>query len=134
MTRRLAVTYVLPDPIDAVRILGYYSLSAYAVESVDLPPEVTRRLPRYPNLPAILLGRLAVAEDTQGQGIGTTLLLDALARIWSRARAIGCHLVVVDALHDRAAAFYAQYGFVPFRDHPERLHLPVATIDRLWRG
>ena len=61
-------------------ILGYYAFSAASVPIVSLPMEISKKMPRYRNVPAILLGRLAVALPVQGQRIGSLLLFDALRR------------------------------------------------------
>lgn len=79
LRRFLTSVFVLQD-LEQERIAGYYTLAATAIELVDLPESVARKLPRYPLIPAILLGRLAVAQPYQGKGLGTFLLFDALER------------------------------------------------------
>ena len=87
-------------------------------------------MPHYP-IPAVLLGRLAVDRSVQGKGLGEFLLVDALKRVAAASQTIGVHAVLVDALHEAAAAFYAAYGFVPLVDRPLTLFLPLATVRRL---
>lgn len=111
-----------PNP----QILGYYTLCASSVRFTDLPPALTRRLPPYPEIPAILLGRLAVSRDAQGSGLGSRLLGEAVQR--SRGVPIAAWCVVVDALSDRAAGWYAQTGFMPFPHQPHRLVLPFRSL------
>lgn len=111
-------------------IAGYYTLSAASFEKNDLPAELARRLPHYP-VPAAVLGRLAVDLRSQGCGLGETLLLDATRRVIRASDAIGVYAVVVDALHERAAAFYERYGFRPFPSAPLRLFLPLRTFEKL---
>lgn len=41
-------------------IAGYYTLSSTSVQLAELPAQTVRKLPRYPLVPATLLGRLAV--------------------------------------------------------------------------
>ena len=112
------------------RIAGYYTLSAASFEKDDLPAELAKRLPHYP-VPAAVIGRLAVDLRSQGHGIGETLLLDAIHRVVRAGDTIGVYAVVVDALHDRASAFYERYGFTPFPSEPRRLFLPLRTFEQL---
>ena len=112
------------------RIAGYYTLSAAGFEKDNLPAEVARRLPHYP-VPAAVIGRLAVDLRNQGIGLGELLLLDAINRVVRAGDTMGVYAVVVDALHDRASAFYERYGFVPFPSRPLRLYLPLRTFDQL---
>jgi len=112
------------------RIAGYYTLSAASFEKDDLPAEVAKRLPHYP-VPAAVIGRLAVDLRSQGGGLGEVLLLDAIRRVVRAGDTIGVYAVVVDALHDRASAFYERYGFLPFPSRPLRLYLPLRTFEQL---
>lgn len=116
-----------PDP---TRVLGYYTLSNYGLGLGELPADVTRRLPKYPVVPAALLGRLAVASESQGAGLGDFLLADALKRTLRVATEIAIYAVVVDAIDPAAAAFYRRYGFDVFPGEPLRLFLPLATVAR----
>ena len=112
------------------RVAGYYTLSAASFEKDDLPAEVAKRLPHYP-VPAAVIGRLAVDLRSQGGGLGEVLLLDAIRRVVRAGDTIGVYAVVVDALHDRASAFYERYGFLPFPSRPLRLYLPLRTFEQL---
>jgi predicted GNAT family N-acyltransferase len=88
-------------------------------------PEVARKLiPRYPLVSATLIGRLAVAKDHQGQRLGAILLADALQRAFASAGTVGSSMVVVDALDETAAGFYAAHGFIRLPDS-RRLVLPM---------
>ena len=112
------------------QIAGYYTLSAASFQKDDLPTELAKRLPHYP-VPAAVIGRLAVDLRNQGRGFGETLLLDAIHRVVRAGDTIGVYAVVVDALHDRAGAFYERYGFAPFPSEPLRLFLPIRTFEQL---
>ena len=127
--RRVGRVFVAPGGAPG-QIAGYYTLSAANFEKDDLPEELARRLPHYP-VPAAVVGRLAVDLRSQGRGLGETLLLDAIHRIVRAADTIGVYAVIVDALHDRASAFYERYGFTPFPSEPRRLFLPLRTFERL---
>ena len=108
------------------RIAGFYTLASSSVLLADLPPETGKKLPRYPSVPAVRMGRLAVDENFKGQGLGGALLADALARA---ARAdIAAFALVVDAKDDAAARFYRHHGFIVLPDSPLTLFLPLATV------
>jgi ribosomal protein S18 acetylase RimI-like enzyme len=95
-------------------VLGYYTLSAEAVEMTELPElpkSLGRKLPRYRRIGAALLGRLAVAKSAQGQRIGERLLYDALTRCL--VSEIPFVVVVVDPKDERAAEWYGRFGFRP---------------------
>ena len=83
-----------------------------AVSQGDVPETARKHIPRYPLVSATLIGRLAVATDRQGQRLGAVLLADALQRAFESASTVGSSMVVVDALDEAAAGFYAAHGFV----------------------
>jgi GNAT superfamily N-acetyltransferase len=130
--RGLAVPYVLVDTSTA-NVVGYYTLIPYSIVPASLPEDMTRKLPRYDALPAILVGRLTVDQRYHGQGFGRRLLMDALARSLSISQQVGALVVVVDAKDDAARTFYEQYGFRRFADHEYRLFVPMSTIAQLER-
>jgi GNAT superfamily N-acetyltransferase len=132
MDQRIAVVYVLLDAVKA-RIAGYYTLSSL---SVDLPKETRKGLAKYPAYPATLIGRLAVDEDYQGQGLGGRILFDALGRALAGSRAVASYAVIVDAKNEQARAFYLHYGFLPLSTESggRRLFLPMGTVEKLFAG
>ncbi len=117
---------------DGTTIVGYYTLSNTTVQLEGLAPNQTKRLPKYPNIPATLLGRLAVNQAFMAQGYGQDLLLDALKRAYLVSSEVASWAVVVEALHENAAGFYSRYGFVALEGQPMRLFLPMATIRQLF--
>lgn len=129
--KRVAAPFVLCEG-HSNKVLGYYTLSALSIDVGAWPPDIARRLPRYPIVPATLLGRLAVDQSRRGTGIGEFLLMDALRRALVASRQVAAVAVVVDAKDDRAASFYARYDFIPFADIPNRLFLPMGTVERLF--
>jgi len=129
--RHVAAVFVLTP--DGKTIAGYYTLSQYAVDLGDIPSELSKslQLPKYPQLPATLLRRLGRSLAFQGQGIGGHLLISALRQALDLSKLIGSVAVVVDAKDDSARKFYRAYGFIDLPDHPNRLFLPMKTIERL---
>jgi predicted GNAT family N-acyltransferase len=128
--RRANGVFVLIDKAHPDRVLGYYTLCATALAPGDVPEAARKHVPRYPLVSATLIGRLAVAKDRQGQRLGAILLADALRRALASAQTVGSSMIVVDALDDFAAAFYAAHGFIRL---PEslRLVLPMRTVEPL---
>lgn len=128
---QVAAVFVAVTPPDS-KVLGFYSLSASIINAVDLPPDLAKKLPRYPHLPVTLLGRLGIDQPCKGQGLGQFLLLDALYRSVQAAAAIAAMAVVVDAKDEAAAAFYERYGFMPLSASIGRLFLPMKTVATLF--
>ena len=128
--RRVAAVFVAHEATETA-LAGYYTLAAFGITPASLPLEVTRRLPRYDQYPATRIGRLAVSQRYQGQGVGRRLLMHALEASYRTAPEIAALAVVVDAKDDNALRFYERYGFQRFLDDEYRLYLPMATIERL---
>lgn len=108
------------------RIAGYYTLSSASVMLGDLPPQLTRKLPRYPSVPAVRMGRLAVDQAFKGRGLGAALLADALMRVLRSE--IAAYALVVDAKDEDAAGFYRHHGFIETANEPLALFLPLAAV------
>ncbi len=124
--RRIARVF-LGTQVDGVRVLGFYTLSALAIDVASLPDNMARKLPNHP-IPAALIGRLAVAEDAQNQGIGRMLLADAIKRALTISEEIALHALVVDAKDARARMFYEGFGFLALSGQEQRLFLPLASV------
>ena len=124
MRRRVAACFVALT--DEGRIAGYYTLASASLWLADLPPSIAKKLPRYPTVPAVRMGRLAVDRSFRGQGLGGALLADALARA-ARAE-IAAYALTVDAKDETAAAFYRHHGFIALPEMPLTLFLPLATV------
>lgn len=127
MRRRVSFCYVAVDCVDN-RIAGYYTLAAGSVALHGLPAATVRKLPRYPTVPVVRIGRLAVDARDQGRRLGGALLMDAIART-CRAE-IAAFAVIVDAKDDRAAEFYEHHGFRRFESAPLMLFLPISDALR----
>ena len=65
--------------------------------------------------------------------MGSLLLARALRKAWENAAVVGSSMVVVDAIDERAATFYAAHGFVRLPDSP-RLIVPMHTLGRMLAG
>ena len=111
-------------------VAGYYTLSAMGIALIDLPATLARKLPRYPVVPATLMGRLAVDRRHQGQGFGELLLFDAFSR--TLRSEIASYAFVVDAKDNSAQAFYEQYRFLKLTSTGRRLFMPLAEIATLF--
>jgi len=109
--KRVGRTFVWAD---GERIVAYYTIVAHAIFREDLPRSVVRGNPI--QIPSVLLAKLALDRSFQGQGLGSVLLVDALARIVAATRTVAARYVVVDAFSSAAADFYAHHGFVRLPD------------------
>jgi len=127
--RHVAAAFVMVDDTIPATIVGYYTLSAFAVDVAELPGAMQEKLPRYPRLPATLLGRLA--RDKRFPGTGSVLLMDALARAYQTSAEIASLAVVADAKDEAALTFYRKFGFTQLGSDPNRVFLPMATIAEL---
>jgi ribosomal protein S18 acetylase RimI-like enzyme len=107
---------------------GYYTLSATAVIFDTLPDTFKKKLPRYPEVPAALVGRLAVDLQHRGKRLGETLLLDTMARTLQSGLAAA--ILVVDPKDEQAAQFYHRYGFLDIGPGRTRLYIPVSEIEK----
>lgn len=129
---QVAAVFVAVAPPAATQVLAYYSLSASSIDAAELPSDMAKKLPRYPFLPVTLLGRLALDQSCQGQGLGQFLLLDALYKSLQAATTIAAVAVVVDAKDAAASAFYQHYGFMPLSASSASLFLPMKTVATLF--
>jgi hypothetical protein len=124
----IAAVFVLVPEAGSRTVLGFYTLSATAVDAGKLPVEFLRKLPRYQHLPATLIGRLARSLGFPGQGIGEKLLINALRRSAENSAIIGSLAAVVKAKNDEARQWYLRYGFRELKGHPRCLYLPMQSI------
>ncbi len=123
--RRVAACYIALEQ-DSGRIAGFYTLSASQVSLGDLPEDIQRKLPRYPAVPAVRLGRLAVDQIFKGRGLGSALLVDAARRALHSD--IAAFAMVVDAKDDRAAAFYRHHGFLDLSTDERALFVTLMRL------
>jgi predicted GNAT family N-acyltransferase len=123
--RRMCQVYVIEE---GSTIIGFYTLSAHAIDGAVLPPKIAKKYPSRLKIPSCILGRLAVDSRYQGQHYGYQLLGNALTVARNIAAQIGCFCVIVDAKNESVCNFYMQYGFMPVIDDELRLYLPVDSI------
>jgi GNAT superfamily N-acetyltransferase len=128
--RKVAAPFVMVDL--KRRVAGYYTLSAYGIRGEELPPAIAKKLPKYPLIPATLLGRLAVSRDYQGQKLGRLMLMDALHRSWKNTTEVASVGVIAEAVDNSARDFYLHHEFVPVLEHPRKLFIAMKTVEKLF--
>ena len=122
--RKYATCFVARE-IATDRVAGFYTLSSSNVPLNEVPEPLVKKLPRYPTVPAVLIGWLGRHSDYAGHGLGEVLLFDAIKTVATAP--IGAHAIFADAIDDGAAAFYAAFGFAPLVQRPRTLYLPITT-------
>lgn len=119
-------TYVLMN--DDGHVSGYFAIAPHLLQREAAPRRIGRGAPR--QIPAVLLAKLALDSTYQGQGVGAELLVHALETITQASRQAGGKIIVVDAIDDAAAAFYARHDFMPIPSDPRRLVQKLSTVAR----
>jgi ribosomal protein S18 acetylase RimI-like enzyme len=110
--KRASVCYVKTIG-DSKEVVGYYTLSNSTIPLEFLPDAKRKKFPQsYIQIPATLLGRLAVDSRFRGQGFGEELLVEALIRAYEISQIIGSYAVIVDPIDIEAEKFYEKYGFL----------------------
>jgi GNAT superfamily N-acetyltransferase len=125
--RRVAGCYVAIEAPTG-QIAGYYTIAAASMPLSDVYARLAKKLPRYPLLPCVRLGRLVVATAHKGKGLGAALLIDAIER--SLRSEIAAFAMIVDAKDEAAIRFYRHHGFEAFTSAPMNLYLPFSEIAR----
>jgi predicted GNAT family N-acyltransferase len=130
----ISKTMVLPAKADESAICAYYTLSHTEIERQTLPRAMTKKLPCYP-ISVLLIAKLAVHRNAQGQGLGKVTLIKALKHCLEINAHLPSYAVVVDARDNDVQGFYARYGFVQLDQNNERakLFIPMATIAQLFK-
>lgn len=127
--RNFAKCYVLVER-ETGKIAGYYTLSSASIPLNCIPEELARKLPRYPNAPATLIGRLGRDVGFKGEGVGKMLLFDAMSRVANDHSA--SYAICADAINENAADFYVAHGFQPLAsDSGASFFLPMGTALQL---
>jgi GNAT superfamily N-acetyltransferase len=111
---------------DGQRVAGYYCLATGSIERESLSSAKLRK--NLPNpIPILVLGRLAIALDYQGRGLGKALLKDAILKTIAASEIAGVRALVVHAIDDAATRFYQKHGFIPSPLNDRALLLPIET-------
>jgi GNAT superfamily N-acetyltransferase len=128
--RKLSACFVLSK--NGTDIEGYYTLSNNSIPVDNFPLNIQKKLPKsYHAIPSTLLGRLAIDQKRQGQGIGKILLIDALKRSYALSKTIGSFAVVVDPIDQEAANFYKKYDFITLPDS-EKMFIATKPLQELF--
>ncbi len=127
LKKKIATVFVLIDSPNT-DVIAYYTLSSYTIDIDNLDEAFVKGIPRYPLLPATLLGRLAVDNTFQGRGMGKVVLIDAFKRALDATAQVASLAVVVEAIDENAVSFYQKYGFRQFKQYPLKLYLPIKSI------
>jgi predicted GNAT family N-acyltransferase len=126
--KRVASCFVLTDGGPA--LIAFYTLTATSIALRELPASMAKKLPRYPSVPATLMGRLAVDHRHRGRRLGELMMMDAFSR--ALRSEIATYAFVVDAKDAKAESFYKTYRFLPLGEAGRRLFMPMAEIARLF--
>lgn len=127
--RGFATVIVATEEENPAAVIGYYALAAASIPLASLPEAIRGKMPRYRNIPAVLLGRLAVSRAMQGRHTGSLLLLDALKR--ACANKLAWAVFLVDAKSDPAVSFYEKFRFAHFCHSPYSLWMTRKQAERL---
>ena len=122
--RRIASCFVAANVHN--KVAGYYTLASASVPLENFPPTVAKKLPRYPFIPAVRLGRLAVDQAFKGLGLGKALLGNATYRAANSE--IASFALIVYAKDESAAGFYRYHEFIPLPGTPSILFLPLTKF------
>ena len=129
IAKGLSKTYVAIDEADETVIVGYYTVTTCRIEAAEFPHSVMRalKLP-HRDVPASLVARLAVCESVKGRGVGSLMLMDAMARCARVSDEIGGVAIIVDALEESVVTFYERFGFARFEPTSLKMFIPMATV------
>jgi ribosomal protein S18 acetylase RimI-like enzyme len=124
--KNVSRVFVATPENDLKKLAGFFTLSAGSVSCSSLPASLAKKLPRYP-VPVALIGRLAVDNESQGQGLGSILLADACKKVFQASAVLAVVGIIVDAKDDKAISFYQHLGFIPLPGQADRLLLPASV-------
>ena len=114
------------------RVVGYYALVNGAVAHNEVIGRVRRNMPD--PIPVMVIGRFAIDEAYQGQGIGAALLRDAILRTFQAAEIAGIRAILVHAISDDAKKFYERSGFYASPVNPMTLMITLADAEKALHG
>jgi len=108
-------------------LVGYYSLVVGETAHAEAPERLAKGLAKHP-IPVMILARLAIAQDWQGQGIGAGLLKDAFRRTLNAAEIAGIRAIIVHAKDESARMFYTHFGFQGWPERPLQLFILLKDV------
>ena len=114
---------------DDQRVAGYFSLTVGQIDTLEAPERIRHGIGQYPIL-LVILARLAVDMDYQGQGLGVSLLQDAIRRTIAIAEHAGIRALLTHPIDAEAEAFYRRFGFEPTPENDRQLILLLKDARR----
>jgi GNAT superfamily N-acetyltransferase len=115
------------------RVAAYFSLAAASLAAEDGTERAARgQGPQ--DIPAVLLARFAVDRSEQGSGLGSAMLVEALARCAEAAEILGVRVVLVHAQDEQARAFYPRHDFEPSPANPLQLMILMKNVRKTLQG
>lgn len=122
------VCLVATASLDSESVMGFYTLSSASITRTSLPEKLTKKLPRYKDFPATLLGRLAVDKKHQGQRVGGRLLFSAMRRAFQASEEVASWALITDPKDESARSFYRKFGFLDL--DTQRMFLPMREVEK----
>ncbi|MEQ1854289.1 MAG: GNAT family N-acetyltransferase [Chthoniobacteraceae bacterium] len=119
--------FVIVPAKEPTRVAGYYTLSAATISRTALSESVTKKLPRYTDFPATLLGRLARDLHFKGHQIGDRLMTSVLHRAVAASKEVASWAIVTDPKDERARRLYESFGFQPLTAERQFLTMKQAA-------
>ena len=129
ITKGISKTFVLIDTNQPTEIIAYMSMVACEIFTENIPHAWKKKYPK--RIPAARLARLAVSTHHQRKGFGELLLIDAMKKTLNASESMGIAGLFVDAKHEQAKAYYAQFGFISLPEQLENLFLPLSTLEKM---
>jgi len=124
--KNVSRVFIATPENDLKKLAGFFTLSAGSVSCSSLPVSISKKLPDYP-VPVALIGRLAVDNESQGQGLGSILLADACKKVSQASAVLAVVGIIVDAKDEKAISFYQYFGFISLPGQADRLLLPASV-------
>ena len=133
-TKNLNKVYVATSKTQTIpkSIFGYYTLSSNSLSFASFPDGILKNIPQEYPIPTIKIGRLARDMNTTPRGFGNVILGDALFRALKFSKELGVLAVDVDAKNNKAKEFYKRNEFIPLRDQPAVLIIPIKTLAKVF--
>lgn len=123
----LSRTYVLLENEESAHILGFYTISLISIKLDEFEIKPKGFSPKM-QLPACLIGRLAVDKCSQNKGYSKLLFAHAIHNIRKLHQISGLSFILVDLKSETLIPFYQQFGFEQIQNNSLRMFLPVETL------